>query len=466
MSTHDTPRRAGPAAWREAVVPVARPQADDALPKPGGDAEDTLGPTKNCGCPDFTRTRVSRRRLLGTAAAGAGALVGAQMVGDAFMQVAYGGTPGGNVVVVMSLRGGADGLSMVVPRGVDHDHLADWRPTIFVPESTLLGADPRFGLHPALGDLLPMWNAGTFGAVHAVGLAAPNRSHFEAMEEVEDADPGSTARVGWINRLIGIDPGASPQDAVSLGSTLLPTAMVGPAPALGAYRVADLTVADVGTTPGARRTSLRTMWSRDDSVLGDGVRLAVQSTSALASLVNSAPDTVHVDAYPEGPLVEVLANTAALIRADVGTRVVAVDYGDWDMHEGVGLVDGGWMFDHLRHFAAAMEAFFADLGSSASRVTVVTISEFGRRLEENGDGGLDHGYGNAMLLLGAGVSGGEVHGAWPGLAAADLEDGDLAMRQDFRSVLWEVMSHRFPDIGGSRAQLFPGFTPENVGAMT
>uniref|UniRef100_UPI00160177E7 DUF1501 domain-containing protein n=1 Tax=Nocardioides pelophilus TaxID=2172019 RepID=UPI00160177E7 len=83
-----------------------------------------------------------------------------------------------------------------------------------------------------------------------------------------------------------------------------------------------------------------------------------------------------------------------------------------------------------------------------------------------GDGGLDHGYGNAMLLLGAGVSGGAVHGAWPGLAAADLEDGDLAVRQDFRSVLWEVMSHRFPAVSGSRPQLFPGFTPEHVGAMT
>jgi uncharacterized protein (DUF1501 family) len=423
-------------------------------------------PRRDCGCPDFARTRMSRRRLLGTAAAGAGALVGAQMVGGAFLQVAYGGTPGSNVVVVLSLRGGADGLSMVVPRGVDHDHLAAYRPSIVVPESTLLGADPRFGLHPALGDLLPMWDAGTFGAVHAVGLPAPNRSHFEAMEEVEDADPGSTARVGWINRLIGIDPAAAPQDAVSLGSTLLSTQMVGPAPVLGAYRVADLSLADVGTTAGARRTSLRTMWSHDRSVLGDGVRLAVRSTGTLAPLVNSADDTVHVGDYPPGPLAEVLANASALIRADVGTRVVAVDYGDWDMHEGVGQVDGGWMFDHLRHFAGALKAFFTDLGSHASRVTVVTISEFGRRLEENGDGGLDHGYGNAMLVLGAGVSGGAVHGAWPGLAAADLEDGDLAMRQDFRSVLWEVMSHRFPDISGSRALLFPGFTPEDVGVMS
>ncbi|MEZ0579828.1 DUF1501 domain-containing protein [Nocardioides sp. MH1] len=427
------------------------------------------GSRRDCGCPDYTRglgrSRLSRRRLLGSTAAGAGALVGAQLLGDAFLQVAYGGEPGGNVVVVLSLRGGADGLSIVVPRGIDHDHLVSWRPSIAVPESTLLGADPRFGLHPALGDLMPMWEAGRFGAVHAVGLPAPNRSHFDAMEEIEDADPGSSARVGWINRLIGLDASAQPQDAVTLGTTLLPTSMIGPAPALGAYQIGDLTVADVGTSGAVRRASLGSMWAGDQGLLGGGVRLALQATTLLAPLVESADDTVHVSAYPEGPLAEVLANTAALIRADVGTRIVTVDYGDWDMHEGVGQVHDGWMNDHLAHFAASLKAFFADLGTHAGRVTVVTISEFGRRLEENGDGGLDHGYGNAMLLLGAGVAGGQVHGGWPGLAETDLEDGDLAMRQDFRSVLWEVMAHRFPDISGSRAQLFPGFTPDPVGVM-
>jgi uncharacterized protein (DUF1501 family) len=423
-------------------------------------------PRRACGCPDYGRLQLSRRRLLGAAAAGTAGLVGAQMLGDAFMQVAYGGEPGGNVVVVLSMRGGADGLSIVVPRGVDHDHLVSYRPSIAVPESTLLGADPRFGLHPALAELMPMWNAGTFGAVHAVGLPAPNRSHFEAMEAVEDADTGSTARVGWINRMIGLDTAATPLDAVSMGSTLMPTSLVGPTPALGADAVEDLALADVGTSAGVRRDSLDTMWAGDSSVLGNGVRLAMRCTTLLAPLVSVADTEVHTSAYPKGPLQEVLANTAALIRADVGTRVVAVDHGDWDMHEGLGASDDGWMHDQLTHFARSLKAFFADLGPASSRVTVVTISEFGRRVEENGDGGIDHGYGNAMLLLGAGVAGGAVHGGWPGLAAADLEDGDLAVAQDYRSVLWEVMSKRFPSISGSRATVFPGFTPESIGSMT
>lgn len=425
----------------------------------------TPGPGHSC--PDF---RMSRRRMLGTSLAVGGGLATAQMFGDAFRQVVYGAEPDGNVVVVLSFRGGADGLSIVVPRGDDWDNLKAWRPNIAVPEAQLLGTDSRFGLHPSLQPLMDMWNAGSFGAVHSVGLPVPNRSHFDAMVEIEDADPGSAARVGWINRVVGLDAAANPEDCISLGATLLPTSMIGPASALGAYRIADLQIADLGTAAATRRQSLSQMWSTSGTSLGGGVRVAVKSVERLSSLVENADDEVHDHwddpTYPEGPLKSVLANTAALIRANLGTRMIAIDYGDWDMHEGLGASDSGWMHDHLGHFAASLKAFFDDLGTAASRVTVVTISEFGRRVEENGSGGIDHGYGNAMLLLGAGVKGKQVHGAWPGLAENELEDGDLAVRQDYRSVLWEVMASRFSDISGRRAEVFPGFTPEPIGSMS
>ncbi len=422
--------------------------------------------TASCGCSDFA---LSRRRLLATTAAGAGVLAGAGVFGDAFRQVAYGAEPGGNVVVVLSLRGGADGLSMVVPRGADHDLLAGHRPGIVVPENVLVGGDTNFGLHPAFAPLLPMWNAGTFGAVHSVGLPAPNRSHFEAMEVIEDSDPGSAVRVGWINRMVGLDASAQPEGAVQLGSSLLPTSLAGPAPALGVSQVADLSVADLGTANAARRTSLDQIWHGSTGVLGDAVRSTLATATKLAPLVEStaadAPggSSVHAVAYPGGPLRSVLANTAALIRSDVGTRVVTVDYGNWDMHTGLGRADDGWMNDQVGHLAASLKAFFNDLGTSASRVTVVTMSEFGRRVEENGDHGVDHGYGNAMLLLGAGVNGGGVRGGWQHLDR--LDDGDLGVKQDFRSVLWEVLVSRFPEVSGSRARIFPGFVPETVGAM-
>ena len=419
------------------------------------------GPRAACGCPDFT---LSRRRFLATAAAGAGVLTAGQLFGDAWRQVAYGAEPGGNVVVVLSLRGGSDGLSMVVPRGTDHDLLAAARPGIVVPEATLVGGDTNFGLHPAFAPLLPMWNAGTFGAVHAVGLPAPNRSHFDAMIEVEDADPGSSARVGWINRVVGLDASAQPEGAVQLGSALLPTSLVGPAPALGVRRVKDLTVPALANDDAAlRRTSLGQMWARTTTPLGNSVRATLATAERLAPLVATADDVVHATTFPAGPLREVLANTAALIRADVGTRMVTVDYGNWDMHNGLGQPDSGWMADQVTHLAGSLAAFFTDLGAAASRVTVVTISEFGRRVEENGDHGVDHGYGNAMLLLGAGVNGGGVRGQWAHLD--ELNDGDLAIRQDFRSVLWEVLVSRFPEVSGSKATVFPGFVPETVGAM-
>ena len=185
------------------------------------------------------------------------------------------------------------------------------------------------------------------------------------------------------------------------------------------------------------------MWQGQTGVLATSIRATLDTVQRLEPLVDSAADdapggsVVHTGAYPAGPLREVLANTAALIRADVGTKVVTVDYGDWDMHTGLGEGDRdpskGWMAEHAGHLAASLKAFFADLGTAAGRVTLVTISEFGRRVEENGDHGVDHGYGNVMLLLGAGVKGGQVHGAWPGISRAKLNEGDLQVTTDYRT---------------------------------
>ena len=162
---------------------------------------DGVAKTDPCGCPDFT---MSRRRLLATAAAGTGTLAAATMFGDSFRQVAYGAAKGGHVVVVLSLRGGSDGLSIVVPtNAADQAVLANKRPDLVIPTASVAFGDGSFGFHPALAPLKPMWDAKTFGAVHGVGLPMSNRSHFDAQIAMEDADPGSSARVGWINRMIG-----------------------------------------------------------------------------------------------------------------------------------------------------------------------------------------------------------------------------------------------------------------------
>lgn len=414
----------------------------------------------SCGCPDFT---LSRRRLLATAAAGAGTLAGASLIGDAFRQVAYGATTGGNVVVVLSLRGGSDGLSIVVPTSTaDQAVLDQLRPDLTIDPLTLPFGAANFGFHPALAPLRSMWDAGTFGAVHGIGLPMSNRSHFDAMIEMEDADPGSTARVGWINRMIGTT--ALPEEHMALGTSMIPLQLAGPRPSLAVGSVNELVLPSLWADQ--RLGAAVTKSWKGTGTLNKSVQQAVATTKRLRSLSGTDMKAAAAS-YPDGSLKQVLANTAALIKADVGARVVTIDYGNWDMHEGQGgPTPGNWMYDHLSHLASSLVAFFADLGSDANRVTLITLSEFGRRVEQNGSGGnagTDHGYGNAMLMFGAGVNGGQVNGSWQGLNS--LNYGDVSLAQDYRSVVWEVLKHRFPEISGKRSTIFPGLSPETVGSM-
>ena len=427
-------------------------QIDQSSSNPSGNC------AQPCGCPDFT---MSRRRLLGgiTGAAGAGLMT--SVLGDVHRQVAFGAEGDRNVLVVLSMRGGADGLSMVVPHG--EPALYEARRRIHIPKASLLAPGAMFGLHPAFKPLLPMWTAGTFGAVHAVGLQVPNRSHFQAMEVIEDADPGATERRGWINRLIGLDTIRSPTEAVQLGGSMVPTSLYGPEPVLGLKSLEDLSLAgDDATSMARRKKALHRVWDGASGALGQGVRAALETSEKLDYLAKPAAPLNNAS-YPAGDLGDALAETARLIRADVGARVVTLDYGSWDMHTLLGKVDGGSMTTMLTELAGSLRAFFQDIGALSSRVTVVTISEFGRRLEENGAGGLDHGWGNCMLMLGAGVNGGKVHGKWAGLSGTALKDGDLAVQQDYRSVLSEVVRSRFPELDSTK--VFPDFSPESLNTM-
>ena len=402
-------------------------------------------------CDDF---RLSRRRFL----AGTGALIGGAavsgMIGDVFTQTAY-GAPGGNTLVVLSLRGGSDGLSMIVPHGDPGYTKA--RPTIGVPTKSLLAKDSMFGLHPEFEPVLPLWQSGKFGAVQAVGMPVPNRSHFAAMEAVEDADAGSSARIGWLNRMIGLTPEDVPQEGLQLGRTMLPTALVGPASAVSARQLSDFRLpgGDEDAAQVRMRGALSTLWGGQSSATAKAAQAALKVSATMSSLAKDAKPANGAK-YPDGDLGRALAAGARVIKAGVGVRVITLDYGGWDMHVDLGTVSNGDMRSHVGEVAKAVAAFFTDLGADADLVTLVTMSEFGRRVEENGGHGTDHGHGNAMLLFGAGVRGGQVHGAWPGLSSGKLIDGDLAVTTDYRGVLSEVIAARFPDV--STAGVFPGFT--------
>lgn len=432
----------------------------DEFQAPAGAAEQRAGSTAaSCGeCDDF---RVSRRGLLrGMLGVGAGvALFGSTFVQTSFAAAptAAAGVPRGRILVVLSLRGAADGLSLVVPHGDGAYYRA--RPSIAIPKSTLLAADGMFGLHPSLAPLLPMWQAGKVAAVHGTGMPVANRSHFAAMEEVEDADPGSTARVGWLNRLIGRDPSGGVLRGLGMGMSTPITALYGPRPTVTAASLNAMTLAGSKDNPG-KLAAMRTIWQPEASAIGAGGRNALAAVSAFAP-VRRGPDKPAGGAkYADDDLGRALAASARTIRAGVGVEVIAVDHdGDWDMHTGLGTLEWGTMVRAASSLATNLAAFFADLGKLGDTVTVVTISEFGRRVKENDNYGLDHGHGNVMFLLGGGVNGG-YHGKWTRLT--DSLDADVPVTTDYRSVLAEVVSKRF---GASIPTVFPGLKPQRVGAI-
>ena len=409
-------------------------------------------------CPEYAV--LSRRGFLGaTALAGTATVLGSAVVTAAAAPLAP--APAGAVLVVLSLRGAADGLSLVVPHGDPVYYQA--RPSIAVPAESLVAKDAFFGLHPQLSPLLPLWQDGRLAAVHATGLPAPNRSHFSAMEEVEDADPGSSARVGWLNRLIGLDQRETPLQGFALGSAVPPTSLQGPESFVSAGSAEDMTIAgdDQWDEGGRRLASLHRLWDDARHPLAGAMGSAFRAVEDFAPVREGYATPAHGATYPTGDLGRAMREAARIVRGDVGVEVITVDQGDWDHHVHLGNVEQGRLRTNAAELGQAVAAFFTDIGGLASKVTLVTISEFGRRVRQNANQGTDHGYGNVMFLAGAGVRGGKYHGTWPGLT--NQLDSDLLVTTDYRSVLSEVVTTRF---GRSTATVFPGFSPESVGVMT
>jgi len=397
-------------------------------------------------------------------AAGAGlGIASVATFGEAFMSTAYAATtPAPSVLVVLSMRGAVDGMSLVVPHGDPVYYAA--RPGISIAADKLIARDAFFGLHPDMAPLLPMWTSGQLAAVHATGLAAPNRSHFSAMEELEEADPGSSARVGWLNRLIGRDTDSNPLQAIQFGTSTPPTELAGPQPTVSVGSIDEMRLSgdDKWDVKGGRPRSMHTLWTPATGPLGAGARTALRAVTDFAPARATSATPLNGASYPDNSdLGRALAAAARTIRADIGAEVIAIDHGSWDHHSDLGTLAWGSMQAMVKEFAGSLAAFFTDLGDLAAKVTLVTISEFGRRTRENANYGLDHGYGNAMLLLGAGVRGGQYYGNWPGLT--NTADGDLLVTTDYRSVLSEVITKR---LGASTGAVFPHFSPQTVGALT
>ncbi|MEU4216826.1 DUF1501 domain-containing protein [Actinoplanes sp. NPDC026623] len=413
-------------------------------------------------CCDENRRLLTRRGILGRglAAGAAGALAGLAGEGLSTRMAFAAGGYTGDTLVVLSLRGGFDGLSAIAPIG-DPDYYRA-RPAIALPKSQAIGGDAMFGLHPALAPLLPMWKGGNLAAVHAVGQPNPTRSHFAAMEEMERAAAGTSVRSGWLDRMLGVTGATGPLAGVSLGSAMPARLFGGPSADISMAGIDDLALAGES----ARRpmaAALRRMYASAPAPLAAPAQAADSALTATARLRATTYAPANGAAYPSTPLGAALRDVARMIKAKAGLAVAAVDCGDWDMHEGLGTaVKGQRMYDNLLETANALAAFAADLGPSGmAGVTLVTVSEFGRRVAENGSRGADHGHGNAMLLMGGGIRGGKVYGNWPGLSAGALVAGDLAATTDYRAVIGEILQKRCGL--GSLSGVFPDVSPASFG---
>ncbi|WP_313409829.1 DUF1501 domain-containing protein [Aeromicrobium sp.] len=407
-------------------------------------------------CADYG---VTRRNLLKSAGLIGMAGVSTAMFGDVLTSTAYGAT-GGNILVVLSLRGGADGMSMMVPHAEAAYHQK--RPNIALKKDALLAPDSTFGLHPSFEPLEGLWNSGRMAAIHAVGLPTPNRSHFEAMELVEDADPGSSERIGWLNRVIGCFTSNDIFDGIQVGETVMPTSLIGPEPSFATTDFASLSApwADHAELGPRMRSALSSMYRDAGTVIGRAGQDAIaldKRAGTIAAQEKKGPQ--NGAAYPpHSSLGTALASSAALIRSGVGVRAIAVDFGGWDNH-----VDISWRVgNQIEQMSTCISAFLTDLGTHASRVTIVTLSEFGRRLDQNGAAGLDHGYGNAVFAFGAGVKGG-YYANWPTLGTGKDNVTELSVTTDYRSVLAEILQARFPEVG--IGTVFPGLTRTTLGFM-
>jgi uncharacterized protein (DUF1501 family) len=384
-----------------------------------------------------------------------------------FPRVAFAATPSPqrDVLICIFQRGAADGLNMVVPVG-DDDYYKN-RPTIKIAQpsgaaGTAIDLDGFFALHPSLAPFKELWDDGVLAAVQATGSPDGTHSHFDAMDFMERGTPGSKSiPTGWIGRHLGsVDTSGntSPFRAVGMG-TLVQASLRGPVAATALQSIADFHLGGKG----AVASQIATFQASLSSLYADNAWLdlqAQQTVNAINTLAAAHPGTYQPQngaKYPDTDFGSAMLQVAQLIKADLGMEVACVDLGGWDTHASQGGATGQ-QADLLAELAGGLAAFHADLADRMSRIIVVTMSEFGRRLLENGSGGTDHGHGNCMFVLGGGVNGGKVYADWPGLAPEQLASpGDLAITTDYRTVLAEIVDRRLlnPKLG----DVFPGFTP-------
>jgi uncharacterized protein (DUF1501 family) len=395
---------------------------------------------------------------------------------------------------VVFQRGACDGLNTVIPYA-DAGY-ARSRPTLAIaaPGGARLGAaldlDGHFGLHPALSDLLPLYKDGQLGIVHAIGSPDVTRSHFDAQDFMESGTPGlKSTPDGWMNRCSGaLGETDSRFRAVALTKTL-PRILRGNAKAVALARLDDFQIReDIDMSEGRGMAGSRRRRRRPNRAGEPATSEPSSSPGAGADSSSSSFEKLYADAakdmvgnagretfeaiealkladpakyeprsgvsYPRGRLGDSMRQMSQLIKADLGVELAFVDVGGWDHHTAEG-ASTGQLATLLRQLGGSLAAFHRDLGERMSDVVLMTMTEFGRTVRENGNRGTDHGHGGVSLVLGGPVRGGRVLWRFPKLVEENLFEGrDLPVTTDFRDLTAEILS-RHLGITDFRS-VFPG----------
>ena len=353
-----------------------------------------------------------------------------------------------STVVVIFLRGGADGLNMVVPHGDDGYYRA--RPGIGIRRENLLELDGFFGLNPHLSGLYPWWQAGQLSITHCAGSEDETRSHFEAQDFMEH---GGIAAGGWLGRFLRVRPdaGQSPLTAVAIGPQL-PECLRGAPSCAAIQSLEDFGLGD--RVPDGFLPELAALYKSAPGVLGPAGQSALAALDRIQSLTKTSYAPEHQAVYGKEDFSSGLRQIARLIKGRVGLQAATLDLGGWDSH----LTQSVIMAPPMERLGKGLNAFATDLGpEELARTNIVVLTEFGRRVAENSAVGTDHGRGSVMFLLGGGLTcGKKVHANWPDLANSPLVGpGDLPVNHNYRDILAPVLRRQSPQV--ELAKVFPGY---------
>ena len=374
-------------------------------------------------------------------------------------------------LVFIFQRGAMDGLMAVSP--FTDPNLTKARPTLYMSAakvgntSPLIDLDGRYGLHPGFAPFESLFREGRLAVVHGMGSPNTTRSHFDAQDYMESGTPFSKGTPsGWLNRAAGeLGKKESPFAAVSLTSAL-PRSLYGDFPALAVNNLNDLSI-EASSNPAAANLTARSfeeLYDRTSStLLSSKGKESFQAMSTLAKTDTRHYVPANGARYPQSPLGDALRQIAQLIKMDVGLEIAFAESGGWDTHFNQG-TENGLFARNARDLSASIAAFWTDLGAHQDEVTVMTATEFGRTVKQNGTGGTDHGRASCCFILGNDAKGGMVHGKVDPLSPENLADGrDLAVTTDFRSVFSEV-AEKHLNIR-NKALLFPEWDGKSIGVM-